>query len=96
MSNTLYIDVSITDSTQKVDIELIDTEMVSVTVNEGGSGSGDRLPDYTGDYTVAPKVTQVVLPTRNRSMVDDVTVFQIPYKEVANPSGGTTVTIGLE
>lgn len=95
MSNTLYIDVSITDSTQKVDIELVDTEMVSVTVNEGGSG-GDRLPDYTGDYTVTPKVTQVVLPTRNRSMNDDVTVFQIPYKEVANPSGGTTVTIGLE
>lgn len=97
MSNTLYIDVSITDSTNLVDIDVEDSNVVKITVDESsGSGGGTRLPDYTGSYTVTPKVTQVVLPTKNKSMVNDVTVFQIPFKEVDNPSGGKTVTIGLE
>lgn len=96
MSNTLYIDVSITDSTNNVEIGIDDSNYVDITVEEGGSGGGGRLPNYTGDYSVTPKTSQVVLPTKDKSMLDDVTVFQIPFKEMPNVGGGTTVTIGLE
>lgn len=71
-------------------------EEIEITVSDGIGGEGGKLPYYKGDYQVTPKVTDVVLPTKNKSMSDDVTVFQIPYKEVDNPQGGTTVTIGLE
>lgn len=68
-------------------------EAIKIGVIEGGSGS---LPWYKGDYEVTPKTTEIVLPTKNKSMKEDVTVFQIPYREVTNPQGGLTVTIGLE
>lgn len=56
---------------------------------------GDQLPWYDGAYTVIPKPTEQTLETRNKSMRDDVTVEQIPYSEVTNPSGGKTVNIAF-
>ena len=55
---------------------------------------GERLPDYEGEYAVLPKVTEQVLPTKDTSMTDDVTVLSIPISSVSNPEGGITVTIG--
>ena len=49
---------------------------------------------YGGPYEVTPKVESVVLATRNKTMNNDVTVFEIPYAEVSNPAGGKTATIG--
>lgn len=49
---------------------------------------------YGGPYEVTPKIESVVLATRNKTMNNDVTVFEIPYVEVRNPVGGKTVTIG--
>lgn len=86
------------DHILQVNVELLPlTEEIEITVEDGvGGGGGGRLPNYKGDYQVTPKIDQIVLPTKNKSMTDDVTVFQIPYKEVKNPQGGSTVTIGLE
>ena len=82
------------------DFENLDTEVeieqLDVTFNEAIVISGNRLPDYHGEYNVVPKVTSQVLLTKNKSMLDNVTVFQIPYHSVSNPAGGNTVTIGLE
>lgn len=74
---------------------LINDSVIDFTI-ESGAGGGGEYPAYTGTYKVKPKVTEQVLLTKNKSMLDDVTVFQIPFSEVSNPSGGTTVTIGLE
>ena len=49
---------------------------------------------YTGDYDVIPRVYQQVLETKDKLMVDDVTVEIIPYAQVINLSNGYTVTIG--
>ena len=49
---------------------------------------------YTGDYEVTPKTTAQELLTRQKFMADDVTVYAIPYYEVGNNSGGSTVYIG--
>ena len=50
--------------------------------------------EYSGAYTVVPKVSEQWLLTKDKVMRDDVNVKEIPYHEVSNPVGGTTVTIG--
>lgn len=52
---------------------------------------------YDGDYTVTPKMFEgTVLPTKDKTMTDDVTVLEVPFYEVSNASGGTTVYIATE
>lgn len=78
-----------------------DDQLISGTLSTGeirleatlNIGSGGRLPNYTGDYTVIPKVYEQTLETKNKSMTDDVTVTAVPYAEVSNPSGGLTANI---
>ena len=78
-----------------VSMDLFVNDLVfDFTIDSGGGGA--ELPPYTGKYEVQPRLTEQILKTKNKSMLDDVTVFQIPFKEVSNPEGGTTVTIGLE
>lgn len=50
---------------------------------------------YTGNYEVTPKTETQTLETKDRFMVDDVTVKSIPYFEMDN-NKGTTVFIGNE
>lgn len=51
---------------------------------------------YDGDYNVVPQVgQQVVLPTENQTLIDDITVEQIPIYETTNESEGKTLTIGV-
>lgn len=52
--------------------------------------------DYNGSYEITPKVTEQALPTKDRHMTDDVTVKAIPYFNVSNTAGGSTVFIGSE
>lgn len=56
-------------------------------------GSGGRLPNYEGSYSVTPKTYEQTLETKNKSMTDNLVVEEIPYSEVSNPSGGNTVNI---
>ena len=51
---------------------------------------------YTGDYAVTPKIESQTLPTREKVMVDDLTIKEIPFFNVSNTSGGSTVYIGKE
>lgn len=51
---------------------------------------------YKGDYDVTPKVGEQVLPTKDKYMVDDVTINPVPIFEVSNTSGGNTVYIAEE
>lgn len=59
-----------------------------------------EYPDYTGDYEVTsfcadPLMTSsLVLPTRDRRMLDDVTVYSVPTRETYNAAGGVTFEIG--
>ena len=50
---------------------------------------------YTGAYTVTPLAwNETVLPTRGKTMLDDVTVVEIPYWETHSQiEGGMTVYI---
>ena len=52
--------------------------------------------EYEGSYEVTPKVDSQNLPTKNKVLVDDMTVKAIPFFNVSNISGGSTVFIGSE
>ena len=55
---------------------------------------------YRGDYDVTSFVAQpllttsLVLPTNEKYMIDDVTVYSVPTRVEYNEAGGVTFTIG--
>lgn len=51
-------------------------------------------PPYEGEYEVTPRLTEQMLETQNKRMLDDVTVHEIPVTRTSNPQGGQTVLIG--
>lgn len=56
-------------------------------------GGGAVTDWYTGDYEVTPRISEQTLPTKAKTMRDDVTVYGIPKWETSNPYG-TTAVIG--
>lgn len=51
---------------------------------------------YLGDYVVTPKVDEQRMATKNKVLIEDVTIKSIPFFNVSNTSGGSTVYIGNE
>lgn len=51
---------------------------------------------YNGDYVVTPSTDEQCLETANKLMFDDVTIKSIPFFEVSNNTGGSTVYIGSD
>lgn len=64
-------------------------KFVIATVTEGADY-------YEGEYTVIPKTAEQVLPTEKKMMGSDITIKEIPFFDVSNTSGGTTVYIANE
>lgn len=59
-----------------------------------GNGTGEYAPVYDGDYEVIPLAFQdIILPTKDKKMMGDVVVKEVPYYETSNLSGGVTVYI---
>ena len=55
-------------------------------------GETSQTPPYTGEYEVTPKTyDEQVLPTRNKRMINNLTVKKIPQYEVSNDSGYTLI-----
>ena len=66
---------------------------ISIGFNVGGTS---QIPPYTGEYEVTPKIyDEQVLPTKNKRMIDNLTVKKIPQFEVSNEYGYTLI-IGEE
>lgn len=49
---------------------------------------------YEGEYTVKPELTERILQTKGKSMLDNVTIREIPIDTVTNAAGGNTIIIG--
>lgn len=79
MINCCFLDFEI------IEPEAIDWDLGEIVVI-------DESPPYEGDYIVTPKAfDETVLPTKHKSMRDDVTVLEIPYQETSNTHGTTVV-----
>lgn len=63
----------------------------------GDVNVGGMMPDhYEGEYEVTPKVNSQTLETKEKYLVEDVKIKEIPYFDTSNISGGTTVYIGSD
>lgn len=51
---------------------------------------------YQGDYVVTPKVNAQTMPTKDKLLIEDMTIKAIPIFKVSNTTGGNTVFIGNE
>ena len=66
---------------------------LSATVSKPAFLGGE---EYEGAYEVTPKVEAQTMPTKYKLLTDDMTVKAIPFFNVSNTSGGSTVFIGNE
>lgn len=51
---------------------------------------------YDGNYSVVPTRSEQILNTKDKKLIDDINVTEIPYYEVDNNDGGTTYIISKE
>lgn len=80
------LDVAINASTQAMDI-------VFAHYQDSGGNPG-KTDYYDGDYDVTPLITAQTLPTRSKTMRDDVRIDMIPTREIPNAAGGVTFVVG--
>jgi len=94
----IYADRTVTTASVALRVDSAGgTTGVSLTLDGFVDGAvipqGTRLPDYTGATSVTPRTYQQTLATQDTSVLDDITVFEIPRADTSNESGGLTVTI---
>jgi hypothetical protein len=58
------------------------------------SGLGDRYEKYKGSYEITPRLEGQVVETKDKVLLDDLRVKEIPIQRVSNIGGGTTIYIG--
>lgn len=76
--------------------EITSSDDGKVLTAQNGEWVAAELPKYTGTYTVTPSVDAASVPTAQKYMEDDITINAIPYYDVSNTAGGSTVYIGKE
>lgn len=82
-------------------VPLTVTENGTYTKPDGVDGFNPVTVDvveerYEGSYKVVPSAEEQLLDTKDKYMTDDVRITSIPYFDVGNPAGGSTVYIGTE
>lgn len=50
--------------------------------------------DYTGPYEVTPSTAEQIMNTEDKHLTNNIVIHEIPYYNVSNPAGGSTVYIG--
>lgn len=73
--------------------DICDSELV-VELGPVQLGRGDAYPPYTGAYEITPQRVAQLLETKDKAMLDDVTVHGVSFAQSANPAGGMTCNIG--
>ena len=77
-----------------INLTITEDTPIELKVEEGTftEGTGER---YKGPYTVVPEVTVQTLETKNKTMLENVTVKEIPRHEISNLYGTTLIIGGL-
>lgn len=78
-----------------ITFDLVFRQTLDVTFDASIAAGG--CTPYTGKYEVTPEIyNPVTLPTKDKTLRDDVTVLRIPQYEVSNEAGGNTLIMGDE
>lgn len=88
MADTAIYPVTVAESDQTYYINMQLDESIDIAMAESIQIINSQT--YQGDYTVIPKAREeVILPTKDLVMTDDVTVNKVPYFETSNLTGKT-------
>jgi len=90
-----YFNVQFRETLNSFDVQFQKTSAMFTI----GFGAVSVLPTaeiYSGSYEVTPAVNSQNIPTAQKFLKYDMTVKAIPYYDVSNLAGGTTVYIGKE
>lgn len=55
----------------------------------------DPKETYKGEYTIRPAIEEQSMQTKDKLMVNDVTIEAIPLYSVSNEHNGETIIIGV-
>jgi hypothetical protein len=78
------------------DVDVVVDPLQEIVVEQAVVINVNPATFYEGEYEVTPKFEAQTLKTADRLLTKDVIIEEIPYAEVSNNAGGTTVTIGRE
>lgn len=73
---------------------ILSGSIVSEGILRGSLSMPIGYEDYSGPYTVTPKVESQSLSTADKHLSSDVTIEPIPYYEVSNQNGKTVIIGG--
>ncbi|MBQ6475487.1 MAG: hypothetical protein IJJ34_04680 [Clostridia bacterium] len=94
----MIVDAEIVGSVIDVEAELV--SLVDVEAELATTLYVDTAEDYTGDYEVTSfcadplLTTSLVLPTADKHMLNDLTIYSVPTREEPNEAGGVTFIVG--
>lgn len=77
-----------------ITLDVLPIKQVEIDVGVVTEGGG-ALPYYKGSYDVTPDFSAQTLPTKNKSMSQDLIIEKIPMNEVSNPFGTTFILGGI-
>lgn len=77
----------------KVSAAVKEPEKLSVALGEAVVVEKGNA-DYYDAYDVTPLITAQRMPTRSKTMRDDVRIDMIPTREIPNAAGGVTFIVG--
>lgn len=78
----------------KVSAAVKEPEKLAVALGEAVVLEKGNADYYDGAYDVTPLITAQRLPTRSKTMRDDVRIEMIPTREIPNAAGGVTFIVG--
>lgn len=83
------VSFALTPCVNALSVDIIEQDHLCVDISDIKVVS-DNLESYQGSYTATPKAeTEVVLATKGKAMLDDITVQKIPCFDVSNEFGNT-------
>lgn len=89
----ILVDANLQPNNMNIKVDLVDDGRINISVDDiyGVAGGYDF---FEGPYEVTPETNPQELETKDKLMADNVVVFEIPYYETSNLSGGVTAIIG--
>lgn len=99
IAKVVYVDAVFSDHIISAQADFAD-RLLNVDADLINRITTSEAEEYDGDYEVTSflaepsMTTSLILPTRQKIMRDNVTVYSVPTSEEYNPQGGVTFTIG--
>lgn len=84
--------VSASEVDEKIDLTIGDINSILQTINGGRKIENSEI--YEGAYSIRPATASQTLETKDKLLTDNLEIEEIPFGEISNLNGGTTITIG--